>query len=83
MDLIPLSSKTNEIINEIFINNERIMEQFVRDLFLGRVQVINALIDFSNAKMDIHQNLFIRFLLLLLLLNNKGVYQQRDRKVQG
>jgi hypothetical protein len=40
VDLIPLCKKTNEIINEVFINNERIMEQFVKDLFLGRVQVI-------------------------------------------
>ena len=29
----------NEIINDVFTNNERIMEQFIKDLFLGKVQV--------------------------------------------
>jgi exocyst complex component 5 len=37
-DIIPLCKSTNEIITEIFNSNERVMEQFVRDLFLGRVQ---------------------------------------------
>lgn len=37
---MPLCAKTNEIINEVFLNNERIMEQFVKDLFLDRVQVL-------------------------------------------
>lgn len=38
-ELVPLCRKTNEIINEVFTHNEKIMEQFVKDLFLGRVQV--------------------------------------------
>jgi hypothetical protein len=38
-ELIPLCRKTNEIINQVFAHNEKIMEQFVKDLFLGKVQV--------------------------------------------
>lgn len=38
-EIVPLCKKTNEIINEVFSNNERIMEQFIKDLFLTRVQV--------------------------------------------
>lgn len=38
-DIMPLSIKINEIINDVFLNNERIMEQFIKDLFLGKVQV--------------------------------------------
>jgi hypothetical protein len=36
---MPLSIRINEIINDVFTNNERIMEQFIKDLFLGKVQV--------------------------------------------
>jgi recyclin-1 len=38
VDILPLCKATNETINQVFINNERTMEQFVKDLFLGRVQ---------------------------------------------
>jgi hypothetical protein len=38
-EIVPLCKRTNEIINDVFMNNERIMEQFVKDLFLVRVQV--------------------------------------------
>ena len=38
-DLLPLCKDANDIINEVLPNNERIMEQFIRDLFLGKVQV--------------------------------------------
>ncbi|CAF0747382.1 unnamed protein product [Brachionus calyciflorus] len=37
-ELLPLCIKSNEIFNEVLPNNERIMEQFVKDLFLDRVQ---------------------------------------------
>lgn len=37
-DIVPLCRRTNDMINEVFSNNEKIMEQFVKDLFLGRVQ---------------------------------------------
>lgn len=37
-ELVPLCKRTNEMINDVFSNNEKIMEQFVKDLFLGRVQ---------------------------------------------
>lgn len=41
--MLPLCRKTNEIINEVFNNNEKIMEQFVKDLFQGRINnFINA-----------------------------------------
>ena len=39
-ELVPLCRKTNDIINEVFLHNEKIMEQFVKDLFLGKVQVV-------------------------------------------
>lgn len=38
-EIMPVCVKTNEIINEVFLNNERIMELFVKDLFLDRLQV--------------------------------------------
>jgi len=37
VEIVPLCKRTNQIINEVFVNNERIMEQFVKDLFTGRV----------------------------------------------
>ncbi len=38
-EILPLCTRMNDIINDVFTNNERIMEQFIRDLFLGKVQV--------------------------------------------
>ncbi len=50
-EIMPLCRKTNEIINDVFTNNERIMEQFVKDLFLGRVQAfVNTNIELYREK---------------------------------
>ena len=38
-EILPLCLRMNDIINDVFTNNERIMEQFIKDLFLGKVQV--------------------------------------------
>lgn len=43
-ELVPLCRRTNEMINEVFSNNEKIMEQFVKDLFLTTVKVITFLL---------------------------------------
>lgn len=45
-ELVPLCRRTNEMINEVFSNNEKIMEQFVKDLFLTTVK------DFVNANIE-------------------------------
>ena len=43
-EILPLCKRTNEIINDVFNNNEKIMEQFVKDLFQFKVQVFLILI---------------------------------------
>ena len=50
----------NEIINDVFTNNERIMEQFIKDLFLGKVQV-------SAIKVQNKLNIIENFIILRIL----------------
>ncbi len=49
-DIVPLCKRTNDMINDVFNNNEKIMEQFVKDLFLGRVQVSLVLLMGVNSQ---------------------------------
>ena len=59
-EILPLSIKMNEIINDVFTNNERIMEQFIKDLFLGKVQV-------SAIKVQNKLNIIENFIILRIL----------------
>ena len=71
------------MINDVFINNEKVMEQFVKDFFLGRVQVKKT---YYHSKDFLRLNYFdVIFIILtrILLIPTSKSTKMLIRKIYG